>query len=106
MTDSNVKFADLKTKKARVQFIREKLGNNRAWAYRGLVRIFENQTAGEQQMGATVEHNGIGFTGADAEFLTSLAEQYQERGSLSPRQTEILFEKMPKYARQLERISN
>ena len=82
MTDQ-VKFADLTTKKARTAYLREMLGTNTKWAQSGLVRIFENQTADEQDMDATVENNGIGFTGSDAEFLSSLAKQFQERNSLS-----------------------
>ncbi len=105
MTDSNVNFSDLTTKKDRIAFIREKLGTNPKWAVRGLVRIFENQTDGEQEMGATVEDNGIGFTGADADILTSFVHQFKEREFLSGKQMGILFKKMPKYARQLEGMS-
>ena len=104
MTDQ-VKFADLTTKKARVAHLRGMLATNATWAQRGLVRIFENQTADEQDMDATTDSNGIGFTGADAEFLSSLAKQFQDRGSLSAGQMGYLYKKMPKYAGQLERVS-
>lgn len=99
------KFADLKTKKDRIAFIRQQLGSNPAWALRALIRIYENQTAAEQAAHATVEHNGVGFTGADAEILTSLAEQYSKRRSLSEKQMALLFKRIPKYARQLERMA-
>ena len=100
---SKVKFADLTTKKDRVACIRWRLGKDYKWAQRGLLVVYANQTADEQRVGATTEHNGIGFTGVDAEFLTSLAEQLEQRGSLSPKQNLVLFKKMPKYAAQLER---
>jgi hypothetical protein len=96
-------FQELKTIKDRRQFIRTKLETDKAWATRGLIRIFDNQTLDEQSSEATIRNNGIGFTPADAEFLTSLAKQFQSKGYLSPKQTVILHKRMPKYAAQLER---
>jgi hypothetical protein len=61
------------------------LRNDRA-VYRALIVLFERQTADEQRSENTLHDNGIGFTGADAEFMSSLAKQVIERGSLSPRQ--------------------
>ena len=101
-----VKFSDLTTKKDRVAFTREKLGTSQAWALRGLVRIFENQTADEQAAGTVSHDNGIGFTGIDGEFLSSLAKQYIARGSLSDKQMVHVYKKMPKYARQLVEAAN
>ena len=98
-------FDNLKTKKDRTAMIREKLGSNASWAVRGLVRIFENQTTDEQQAEVTAVHNGIGFTGADAEFLSSLAKQVLKGRTLSEKQMVFLFKKMPKYASQLEGVS-
>lgn len=100
---SKVKFADLKFKKDRVACIRWRLAHDYKWAWRALTVIYANQTADEQRVGATTDHNGIGFTGVDAEFLSSLAEQLEQRGSLSPKQNLVLFKMMPKYAVQLER---
>lgn len=99
------KFTELTTKKDRIAFIRKQLGSSGTWALRGLVRIYANQTADEQHDGTTRHHNNIGFTGADAEILTSFAQQYQQRGSLSVKQMGLLFKKMPKYAGQLEKVS-
>lgn len=100
-------FNELATKKARTAHIRNMLGTNKAWALRGLVRIFENQTADEQSMEATVMHNGIGFTGADAEILSSFAKQVlSKRFKGSEKQMAILFKKMPKYAKQLEGVAS
>jgi len=94
-------FADLKTKKARIEYVREALAKDVRWAQRGLIRIFENQTEDEQQHGDVVEDNGLGFTGTDADFLTSLAKQLIERGTLSPKQMVHVHKKMPKYGAQL-----
>ena len=100
-TTAPVKFADLKTKKAKIAHVREMLASSQKWAERGLIRIFENQTEDEQAAGDVVHNNGIGFTGADAEFLSSLAKQVQAGRTLSPKQMVWVHKKMPKYAKQL-----
>lgn len=102
---SQVSYAELKTKKARIAFIKEKVGSQAQWATRALVRIFEHQTSSEQAAGHTHELNGVGFSGCDSEILTSLASQFLKRGTLSAKQMAIVFKKMPKYARQLERLT-
>jgi hypothetical protein len=76
----------------------ETSSNTRA---RALLRIFENQTRDEQASESTNHYNGIGFTGSDAQFLTSLAKQFKYKGYLSPKQDAILARKIKKYARQL-----
>jgi len=100
-----MKYTDIKTKKAKIQHIRTMLGTNLNWASKGVIRIFENQTADEQNVEDTVENNGIGFTGADANILTSFAKQIIKGRTLSPKQQAILFKKMPKYSTQLERMT-
>ena len=100
-----MKYADLGTKKDKIQLIRTMLGSNIAWASKGVTRIFENQTADEQNVEETVEHNGIGFTGADANILSSFAKQVLKGRTMSAKQEAILFKKMPKYAGQLERMT-
>lgn len=96
-----MKYAELTTKKARIAFIREMVATNEAWAVRALVRIYANQTAGEQSIGSTVEHNGVGFSGADSEILSSFASQVERGRKLSAKQLAIVFKRMPRYARQL-----
>lgn len=98
-------FNDLTTKKDRTAYIKKRLSESSIWALRGLVRIYDNQTEDEKDTQSTREHNGIGFTGADAEILSSFAEQYKRRGGLYPKQMAILFKIMPKYAKQLEGAS-
>ena len=94
------------TKKAIGEYVKEKLTNSKAWQLQALVRIFEFQTASEQASGETSEENGVGFTGADGEILTSLALQFQKRGSLSPKQLAIVQKKMKKYWKQIIAISD
>ena len=89
------------SKKDMIEQLRHRLASNDRWALRALMRIYHNQTADEQNSESTIERNGIGFTGPDAEILTSFARQYQRRGSLSERQMIILRRRIPAYARQI-----
>ncbi|MCF0126248.1 MAG: hypothetical protein HUJ68_10940 [Clostridia bacterium] len=96
---------EVNSQKEMVQMFKEKLGSNKAWALRALQVIYSNQTDDEQQDAVTKHYNKIGFTGSDAEFLTSLAKQYEYKGDLSDKQMAILYRKMPKYAGQLLKMS-
>jgi hypothetical protein len=93
------------------EFIQEKLATNNQWLERGIIAIYNRQTAGEKAASITKELNGRGFNGCDAEFLSSLAEwinkSHRQPGDrLSPKQAEIARRKMKKYAGQLLQISN
>ena len=88
------------------KFVKEKLASNKNWAINALVKIFEFQTKEEQLSEETIETNGVGFTGVDAEILTSLAQHYISKGWLSPKQMNILYKKMPKYWMQIIKISD
>ena len=89
------------SKKDLIEQLRHRLASNDRWALRALMRIYQNQTADEQCREATIERNGIGFTGPDAEILTSFARQYQRRGRLTEKQMIILRRRIPAYARQI-----
>jgi len=89
------------TKKALLEFVRDRIRNDERWATRGLIRIYENQTQDERQSHDTKDHNGIGFTAFDAEFLSSCAEAYQRYRRLSPARMVHVQAKMVKYAAQL-----
>jgi hypothetical protein len=81
--------------------LQSKLSTDVRWAQRGLLAIFRNQTADEQIQANVTHHNQMGFRCMDSEILTSFANQLQTRGSLSPKQMQIVHRLMPKYARQL-----
>ena len=86
--------------------IREKMATDGRWLIRGLLAIYDRQTFQEQLNGYTVEDNGIGFNGVDAEILSSIAMNYKTRNFISPKQLAIVQKKMPKYANQLAKIAN
>jgi len=90
-----------------------------AWLIRGMFAILGNQTPDEQAMGQTVEDNGLGFNGVDAEILTSFCGQAQMRLTalpandptrysrcLTPKQLEIARKLMLKYCGQLAAHAN
>ena len=94
------------TKKALLAALKERLAQDDRWALRALTVVYMNQTADEQRAQQTIEHNGIGFSGPDAEILSSFARQYQQRGSLSPRQMNVLRRKIPSHAGQVARVAD
>lgn len=95
------------TKKNVIAFVRKQLGENKAWATKALVRIFnENQMPDEKNSESTIHDNGIGFSGVDSKFLSSLAKQAIETGSLSDKQMVFVFRLMPRYSRQVYSFSD
>ena len=102
----NMSYNSCKFKYERIALLRSKLATNPKWAVKGCQRIYEYQTTTEQNSSATLEHNGVGFTGADAEIMSSFARQINAgRFVGSHKQMAILFKKMPKYATQLDGIA-
>ena len=92
------------TKAALMEFLRWNLVHNAVWAKAALMRIYENQTTGEQNAKDTYAANGIGFTVGDACLLTKFAEWYKSHGWLSEKQMKWLFSKIGKYAGQLVKM--
>lgn len=105
MSNDNAPAPKPESKSAREKRVvgmwREKLASNPVWATRGLLAVYKYQTEAEKCAETVSEDNGVGFAGVDGQFLSSLAKQYQKRGSLSPKQMTYLHKKMPKYAKQL-----
>ena len=86
--------------------IRKNLETDDRWLYRGILAIYAKQTEDEQASNSTEHSNGMGFNGMDADFMSSVAQQVQHLGWLSPKQREIARKKMLKYSGQLARIAN
>ena len=93
------------TKKAVNDFVKNELRTNDKWAVRALIRIYEFQTSDEKNTNTTNESNNVGFTGFDAELLSSFAKQYIACKHLSIRQMDIVKERIPKYWRQIINIA-
>lgn len=88
------------------EYISLKVREDPRWAMRALMALYREQTPDERDAERTVHHNDVGFNGADAGILTSMAKQLEERGTLSARQVDVLYRALPKYAGQLARIAS
>lgn len=71
------------------------------YAIGALLKIYSLQTANEQIQKSAHEDNKAGFNSADAGFMSSMAEQFLKKGSLSDRQIPYVKKCMPRYIRQL-----
>lgn len=114
-----VKFEELTTDKARIEYVREKLRSDERWMLRGMYAIWQLQTEDEKQSESTRDLNGVGFSGIDGEILTSFTNQIIKRGFvtqinnpankiqmfLSEKQEKYVRKYMPRYARQLVKIA-
>lgn len=89
------------TKIETTTYFKKMLSTSTKWAVAGMVKIYEYQTADEQNTEETHESNGVGFSHCDANILTSFSKQVGRGWNLSPKQMALVFKKMPKYARQL-----
>jgi hypothetical protein len=101
-----LKYSDLKTKKEKIAFLKEKLSANPVWAVRGMMKIYEYQTEAEKDLQGTVDDNGVGFSGCDGDIMSSFSKQVEKGRALSQKQMAIVFKKMPKYARQLMLVAD
>jgi hypothetical protein len=86
--------------------IKEMLEKSDKALIRGLMTIYGYQTDEERNTGHTVEDNGMGFNGADAELLTQFALFYSQNNYLTPGQITWARKKMLKYAGQLANHAN
>jgi transposase-like protein len=69
---------------------------------RAIQTLYARQTADERASSATKHSNGIGFTGTDARFLSSVAQALpQYNNKMTAKQLEVARRMLPKYWRQL-----
>lgn len=79
---------------------------HRAALGRALLYLYARQTADEQQTETTNVTNGQGFTGFDAEFMSSVAKGVQRYGNMTEKQAKHVQRKLVKYAGQLIGLHN
>lgn len=89
------------TKKQVETGLKLKLSTDLAFAKMAILIVYGNQTASEQCAAITSDSNGIGFTGCDAEILTSFAQRIERNGFFSPKMNSIILRKAPRYWRQI-----
>lgn len=90
-----------KTQKQIKQEIQDVLESHDKAVAEAILFIYSNQTHEEQIQGETLVDNGIGFSGAHAEFLSSLAVQYEKYNKLSSKQIASARKIIKKYWKQL-----
>lgn len=86
--------------------IKELVQTNDKVLYGALKKLYDCQTEDEKCTGKTKEHNGAGFNGIDAQFLTSAADFLGRSGFLTDKQKVIVRKKLVKYTKQLTRLAN
>ena len=112
-------YADCKTIKDKMAFLRHKLATDASWAAKGCVKIHDLQTETEKSIGDTTDDNGIGFSGFDARGMSYLAgwivkattKPVKWRRTFAtaidqPKQIRKIHKIMPKYANQLRQIAD
>lgn len=82
-------------------YVKTQLATNPIWAQRAIVKLWERQTLDEQSSQSTHNVNRVGFNGTDAMILSSFAEQINKGRTLSLKQLNIAYKKLPKYSRQV-----
>ena len=82
-------------------YMKTQLAKNADWAVKGMLKIYERQTADEKASEETCHVNDIGFSGCDANILSSFSKQFLTKSYLSEKQLVFVFKKMPKYWAQL-----
>lgn len=87
------------------EYLQNLVRTNKKALYRAIILIADLQTPEEKVWGATIEKNNVGFGVVDAEMMTSLALRLKCGGELTERELAICRNKMPKYWKQLYRIS-
>jgi len=67
-----------------------------------LLYLYRMQTEEERMVAQTIQRNGRGFNGTDAQFCSSLAERVLNGAALSAKQLQVLEKILPKYSHQFE----
>ena len=80
--------------KTSIQFL---LQNSDKAVCKALLVVYANQTQSEQQAKDTTENNGVGFTGVDGEFLSSMAVSVKKYSALTPVQMKYTKTAILKY---------
>lgn len=93
------------TQKAAKEALQALLDSNDRAVYRAILLIYDRQTEGEKETMCTIADNGIGFSGCDAELLSSFATQIKARGWLTSNQLPFARRKIRKYWRQLWQLA-
>lgn len=89
--------------------IEARLRSDTEFLFKCILKLYEQQTEFEQDIKSTAEQNGVGFTKADAPFLTEVTQQiHKNGGTLSEKHYRQYLPQaamsMLKYAKQLSNL--
>lgn len=90
---------------AKKQWVMDKLDASQRNVELAVLAIFRRQTADEQASNTTNNLNSMGFSGADAEFGSSLAKNILKYGKLTPNQATAARRFIGKYWKQLIEVA-
>lgn len=79
---------------------------NNIFVEKCIIKIYERQTADEQENSSTEHNNGIGFSGVDAKTMTYYANYILSGRHLTGEHLEKARKRIKKYKRQLTEIAN
>ncbi|MCJ7747900.1 MAG: DEAD/DEAH box helicase [Desulfobacterales bacterium] len=98
------KITLIETRPATYKELSKLIDSSDEWAVGALVRLYQFQTRDEQQAHRTNHLNECGFNSFDAGVLSDIAEFYQNKGFLTPRQLAFIKNALKKYINQLLRV--
>ena len=95
-----------KSKKEIQDAIKKQITTNDKQAIKALLRIYEYQTASEQESMYVYNRNNVGFTKTDSSYLSKMVKDYYRYNHyLNPKIMDRLKRSIGKYAGQLVRIA-
>ena len=89
------------TQKEYKEFLQKELSSNKKFARYGLKVVYRNQTYAEQRGYAALAYDSKGFNKYDASELSRILTIVANEAQLSDRDQQILFERLPKYWKQV-----
>ncbi len=101
-------------------YLQLKLSTSKKWAIDCLLHLdnlsndtyydrfykLDGEVEETEEQGKTVLRNGVGFSKLDTPLLTSIANQYREKGAITFKQYGVLFNRLPKYWKQYQHKAN
>lgn len=86
-------------------YLKNLLRTNDKALFAATLKIYEYQTEEERNKAKSLEENGVGFAKIDAEELTAIAIKIKNKNPLTQHEYCVMKAKMPKYWKQLMKIS-
>jgi|SRR6478609_7057768 len=86
--------------------IKHNLATNPKWTERAIIKLYEWQTADEQEADVTKYHNNVGFNGGDAPRLSYYAKYLLSGRHLTGHHLEKAQKMVKKYSSQIQSLIN